>query len=140
MSEFKIKWIPNKSINQDSVAKYLSNSIATGKFSNYGPNVILLEQKIRELLGIDASKAIIVVNSGTSALQSITAGIDMDCGKRLRWATQSFTFPPSAQAFLADADIIDIDNGGGLDINQVNLDTTDGIIVTNVFGNIVDID
>ena len=35
--------------------------------------------------------------------------------------------------------IIDIDNDGGLDISKIPKET-DGIIVTNIFGNIVDIE
>ena len=35
--------------------------------------------------------------------------------------------------------IVDIDEGGGLDLSKVPADS-DGIIVTNIFGNVVDID
>ena len=54
-------------------------------------------------------------------------------------ATQSFTFPPSAQGNLNNVRIIDIDLEGGIDLNQINNDI-DGIIVTNIFGNIVNIE
>jgi dTDP-4-amino-4,6-dideoxygalactose transaminase len=59
--------------------------------------------------------------------------------KKINWATQSFTFPPSTQGTLSNTKIVDIDEEGGLDLNELD-ETIDGIIVTNIFGNIVDID
>lgn len=60
-------------------------------------------------------------------------------GKKMRWVTQDFTFPASAQGILDEAAIVDIDEGGGLNLNLVDTANCDGIIVTNVFGNVVDI-
>ena len=41
--------------------------------------------------------------------------------KNIQWATQSFTFPPSAQSNLKNVEIVDIDLEGGLDLNQIDL-------------------
>jgi dTDP-4-amino-4,6-dideoxygalactose transaminase len=58
--------------------------------------------------------------------------------KKIKWATQSFSFPSSACNNLSDVVIIDIDQNGAMDINKIP-ENIDGIIITNVFGNVCDI-
>ena len=134
-----INWVPYKPINNETVNKLFEKSINTNNFTNYGPNVQLLENKIKTLLEINNDKAIIVVNNGSTALHVITSAINYYHNKKIQWATQSFTFPPSAQGTLSNVKIIDIDNDGGIDLQQINLNEINGIIITNIFGNIVDI-
>jgi len=135
----KINWVPKKNINKNRVDQLMNSSLKTNHFTNNGPNVQLLEQIIREKLQIDDSKAIIAVTNGSVALHSLAASIVYFENKIINWATQSFTFPPSAQGTLSNAKIIDIDKYGGLNLNELD-DSIGGIIVTNIFGNIVDID
>tara|TARA_B110000971_G_C19990260_1_gene491616 strand:- start:710 stop:1750 length:1041 start_codon:yes stop_codon:yes gene_type:complete len=135
----KINWVPKKNINKNRVDQLMNSSLKTNHFTNNGPNVQLLEQIIREKLQIDDSKAIIAVTNGSVALHSLAASIVYFENKIINWATQSFTFPPSAQGTLSNSKIIDIDKDGGLNLNELD-DSIGGIIVTNIFGNIVDID
>ena len=58
---------------------------------------------------------------------------------KINWATQSFTFPPSAQGTLNECKILDVDLDGGLNLEEIDNDIN-GLIVTNIFGNVVDID
>jgi dTDP-4-amino-4,6-dideoxygalactose transaminase len=134
-----LNWVPNKKINIDLVNSLLEESLKQKHFTNYGPNVRILEDLIRKRFVVDDNKSVIVVNNGSVALHILTAAIEYKEGKKLRWATQSFTFPPSAQSNLHNVDIIDIDLEGGLQLEGLDKDI-DGIIVTNIFGNIVDID
>ena len=135
----KINWIPNKIINQKRVNQLMEKSIKTGQFTNNGPNVQLLEKIIREKLQIDDTKAIIAVTNGSVALHALASSIEYYENNKINWATQSFTFPPSAQGTLSNVKIVDIDKDGGLDLNELDK-SIGGIIVTNIFGNIVDID
>lgn len=135
----EVNWVPNKQINKTRVNDLLKKSIESRQFSNRGPNVKLLEQVIREKLQIDHSKAVIAVCNGSVALHSLTSSLEYFHKKKINWATQSFTFPPSAQGTLSSCKIIDIDNDGGLNLEEVD-DTINGIIVTNIFGNVVDIE
>ena len=96
----KINWIPNKKINQKRVNQFMKKSIKTGQFTNNGPNVQLLEKIIREKLQIDDTKAIIVVTNCSVALHALASSIEYFENKKIQWATQSFTFPPSAQGTL----------------------------------------
>jgi dTDP-4-amino-4,6-dideoxygalactose transaminase len=134
-----LNWIPKKEINVDLVNEMLKKSQELNQFTNNGPNVKLLEEYIRKNFKIHDTKAVIVVTNGAVALHALSSGIQYTEKTPINWATQAFTFPPSAQSNLSTVKIIDIDLDGG--INLADLDNTiNGIIVTNIFGNVVDID
>jgi len=136
-----INWIPEKKINFELINSLLQTTINTNQFTNYGPNVKKLENFIREKMFIDEDKSVIVVTNGAVGLHCLAQSISYHNKKDIRWATQAFTFPPSAQGPLSNAHIIDMnENDGAIDLDKIDLDNTDGIIVTNIFGNIVDID
>lgn len=134
-----INWVPNKEINNELVNKYLLKCKKNNHFTNNGPLVQELEDKLKYILKIKDDKSIIVTNNGTSALHALGKGIELYHNKKFKWATQSFTFPPSAQGPFTNAVIVDIDNGGSLDINCID-DDIEAIIVTNIFGNVSDLD
>lgn len=134
-----IHWVPKKQIDTMKINELLKSSIETNKFTNYGPNVELLENKTRELLQIDESKSVIAVSNGTVALWAVVGALEMYEKRKLEFYTQSFTFPASAQGYLENVKIVDIDNDGGLDLELVNKEKCNGIIVTNIFGNLVNI-
>jgi len=135
----KINWVPTKTINQDRVQELLSECQSTNHFTNNGPVTKKLEDVVRQKLKVDDSKDIIIVSNGTVALWVAVAAIELSTGRHLRWATQSFTFPPSAQGTLESVKIVDIDLEGGLELYQGLENEVDGIIVTNIFGNLVNI-
>lgn len=134
-----INWVPKKTINNEKVNKLMQKSLETGRFSNNGPNVQLLENIIREKLQINDTKAVIAVTNGSVALHSLSTSIEYTHNQKINWATQSFTFPPSAQGTLSNVKIVDIDKDGGLDLETLDK-SIKGIIVTNIFGNVVDIE
>lgn len=134
-----INWVPKKTINNNLVQMYLSKTEDSGQFTNYGPNVILLEKRIREKFNVENEKAVIVVNNCSVAIHILAYAIEFKEKRKLKWATQSFTFPPSAQSNLQNSIILDIDLDGGINLEDVD-NTIDGIIVTNIFGNIVNIE
>ena len=134
-----MKWIAKKNIDIKLVEKLLEEPIQTNQFTNGGINVLKLENFIKDKFKIHNNKSVIVVTNCSVALHSITKGIEYYEKKELQWATQSFTFPPSAQGNLSNVKIIDIDNEGGLDLDKLD-SSIRGIIVTNIFGNLVNIE
>ena len=134
-----LNWVPNKNINNILVNNLLKESLKNNQFTNYGPNVQLLENKIKEIYKINNNKSVIVVSNGSIAIQLLAKTIEIYHNKNINWTTQSFTFPPSLQMNLSNTDIIDIDLEGGIDLNEIK-ENQDGLIITNVFGNIVNID
>jgi len=135
-----ISFICDKSrlISIDTVQNYLEESFAINHFANSGPCVSKLEEIAKEKFGILQTKSVIATCSGTSALHALICSllITKRCNK---FATQSFTFPSSAQQVLNNVEIIDIDKEGGLDLNLVP-QNIECIIVTNCFGHLVNID
>jgi len=134
-----MNWISKKDIDNDIVNELMTIPLKTNQFTNGGDNVKLLEEFIKMKLKIDDNKSVIVVTNGSVALHALASGIEYYEKRKINWATQAFTFPPSAQSNLSKAKIIDIDNNGGLDITKVD-SSINGMIVTNIFGNVVDIE
>ena len=133
-----VKVFLTQQLNSELVEKYLAEPLKTRQFTNGGTNVKKLEEFIKTQFKIDDNKCVIVVTNGSVALHALTSGIEYYEKTQINWATQAFTFPPSAQSNLSTVKIIDIDEDGGLDLEQVD-NTTGGLIVTNIFGNVVDI-
>lgn len=134
-----ISWVAHKSVNHERVKELLSLSDEKNQYTNGGPVVSLLENKVRKLLKIDDCKSVVCVSNGTVALWAAVAAMELCECMDLQFCTQSFTFPASAQGYLDNVIIVDIDSGGGLDLTKVDPTKCNGIIVTNVFGNVVDI-
>ena len=132
-----VNWVPKKNIDHALIDKYLAHSIATNHFTNGGPNVKFLEEFVKEKFGI-LDKSVICVCNGSSAIQMLCAGVEYVEGN-VQWATQSFTFPSSAQSVLSKTLLVDIDSEGGMDVTKIP-STVTGIIVTNIFGNVVNIE
>ena len=126
-------WISEKSIDTKLFQKHLQLSTKRNHFANNGPAVIALESWIRTHLQINPAKSVIVTANATIALHLIFSAL-----KSKRICTQSFTFPSSAQYVPARTKIVDIDHEGGPDLTKVSLDT-DTLVVTNLFGNVVDL-
>jgi dTDP-4-amino-4,6-dideoxygalactose transaminase len=134
-----ISWVPKKKIHHDRVRELLDHSLASNHFTNGSPVVAILEQTIRDVLKIDASKAVVCVSNGTVALWAAVAAMEVYHSNDLQFCTQSFSFPASAQGYLENVILVDIDKDGGIDLDAIDPTMCDGIIVTNVFGNVVDI-
>jgi dTDP-4-amino-4,6-dideoxygalactose transaminase len=139
MDTKNINWIPQKKININLVNELLEKCLETNQFTNYGPNVKLLEEIIMREFEIENDKEVIVVSNASIAIQCLASSIEKYENTKINWATQSFTFPPSAQGTLNESKILDIDLDGGIDLTEID-DSINGLIVTNIFGNIVDID
>ena len=136
-----INWLANKKINWPKVQTLIAKCEEKNQFTNIGPIIPLLEDFIRTNFKISDEKALIVTSNGTTALHALVAGINANLKADYLYCTQSFTFPSSVQGPLKDSIIVDIDNEGGLDLNKLpHISEYDGIIVTNVHGNIVNIE
>ena len=67
--EYKIDWVCNKPVDKKIIDEGIELSIRQGnRFTNGGPNVVLLEKLLRQKLEINYEKAIIAVVNGTCAL------------------------------------------------------------------------
>lgn len=135
-----IPFICDKSrwITPERVSHYLAPSFERNHFANGGPCVRRLEETLRKLLEISDKKAVIAASSGTAALHGLVGGLSRSWG-RLKLAVQSFTFPCHRQQVLSKSVPIDIDKDGGPDLARLPFSLS-GVILTNCFGHVVDIE
>jgi dTDP-4-amino-4,6-dideoxygalactose transaminase len=138
-----IRWLDRKPINRELIDQLLHQSQESNQFTNGGPGVKQLEETIRTLLEIDENKSIIAVNNGTSALHALVLALRLQQkgqnGRPLRFATSSYTFPISAQGPMSDSLIVDVDEDFGPDLDLIPIEEVDGLVVTNLFGHLVNI-
>jgi len=137
-----IPYIQPKTFSQDRFNYYLQHAIETNQFTNYGSAAKLLEEKSREILKIDDSKAVIATSSGTGALAAIIQGIRRHTeNKKRRVCTQDFTFPTNSLGPAEGPIVADLSNDCMIDFHEKNIiESGDIIILTNCFGHLYDID
>lgn len=129
-------WVPRKQVDMQVVQDLLYNSFARNHFANNGPAVQALEAYVRKLLRIHDSKALIAVSNATAGIHAVVDA----WGGGNNFVTQAFTFPASAQGPLQHVQIVDMDvAANGPNLNQIE-GRPAGLIVTNVFGHVCNID
>lgn len=133
-----IKWICDKRCDMDTVNLLLHDTIHSGNWTNGGPLSRKFELFLKNIFKVDHGKSVIVCNNGTSAMHALVSGIELHLEMKMKWVTQAFTFPSSCEGPLCNAEIVDIDDTYGPDISELNY-SPDGLIVTNLFGNVTDI-
>ena len=136
----RIRWCPRKPFRPSRFCAYLEASLATGQLTNGGPLQRVLAERVQSWTG--ATHAVVLTANGTAALHALVSAHALMRKRRLRWATQAYTFPVSMQGPLADSVVLDLDAKhwgpclAGLDSVKSDID---GVIVTNVFGYLADV-
>ncbi len=132
-------WVPSKIIDFSNIKELMIPSFESNHFTNYGPLVRQLESHFQESFCLPNDKRVIVVNNGANALHAMINGMRLFHLKELIFTTQDFTFPSALQGSLTNSHVVDLDETYQFDLKQVRSDS-DGLIVTNLFGNCCDID
>ena len=137
-----IKWVNRKDIDYDVVTSLLSDCVDSRQFTNFGPNVEILEDLLHAQLKLDDDKKVIAVCNGACGLNALVATLCAYHNRKLKFAVQSFTFPCSKQLLLMDSIVCDFDESLQISYDELTnkKDEYDGIIITNCFGHSVDID
>ncbi len=130
----RINYVENKTVNSQRIDHYLSISSKANHWSNFGPLSLQLESRLTQLLSLNEDLRVIACCNATVALHTLVAMQKTLHGKDLRWLTSAFGFYSSANGNLATAEIADCDQQAMLSLNQLEIDTFDGIIATNIFG------
>ena len=129
-----IKWLAHKVIDWKDIQNILSPCEKSNQFTNIGPVIPECENYIRQKFQIRDDKAVILTSNGTTAIHAIVGAL-----QTRKFYTQAFTFPSSVQGPLIHSTIADIDLEGGLNLDQIQLSSHNGIIVTNIHGNVTNI-
>lgn len=135
-----IGWVPHKTIDTAAIERFLSKSAVENQWTNYGPVVQHMEQRLREYLKVEPEKAVILCSNGANALHALVQAIESVEG-RLRWVVPSFTFPCNVQGPLQRAKVADIAaDDYTLDTLCFQTKNCEAAVVTNLFGNIGNIE
>ncbi len=134
-----IRYVEKKRPNMDAVTELLELSEESNHWTNFGPVSYRLENEIARILKLADHLSVVMCASGTAAMHSIISLQETLAERRLRWVTSSFSFYTTVQGPLSEASIADVDNNAMLDIDQLDPNTFDGFIVTNVFGQEADL-
>ena len=133
-----IPYIQHKPVNHHRVQELLAVCASKNHYTNAGPVKTLLEDKIGQLIDLPDNKRVLCTSNGTTALHALMAYYNKLHGKVLKWVTPSFTFP-SCVVNNSNTTIVDI-NPITYTINPDDVKDADGVIITNLFGTVVDID
>lgn len=123
-------FIESKKIDWNNVQNILKTSEELNQWSNFGPTSLRLESEIKKITKTDYS--VVVCANGTVGLHALIELHSYINKRELTWATSSFGFPCTIMGPLKDANVVDCDENGILDLSL--LPPCDGIIVTNPFG------
>jgi dTDP-4-amino-4,6-dideoxygalactose transaminase len=134
-----VNWLNRKTPDFNRVQSLLDESVRKNHFTNSGPLGKKLEDFLREKLEIDDSKIVRAAASGTAALHALVEGMRIYHGKHLQFSTHSWTFPSAVIGPLSGTQIVDLTPEFDIALDEV-LDDADGIIVTNPFGYLMDLD
>lgn len=134
----KIAFIEQKHVDETLVSKYLEDSANSNAWANNGPTVRKLKSFVSNLLNLDKNdmSASVTCNCTLSIKIAIQAAMYQE-GRPLRWLTSSFGFLSSHLDELRDPTWLDCNKKGFLGFNQIQqqeLSSYDGILITNVFG------
>lgn len=125
-----IRWVNRKTINYNKVLPMLNDCVESHQFANFGKYVGELESMAQSLFKIDDKKKIVAVCNGACGISALVGAMNLYHGKELKFLVQGFTFPCSKQTLLRNSKVIDIDH----DLDSEDLDSFDGIVITNCFG------
>ncbi len=129
-----LRYIEEKQADMAIIGELLQESAAVNHWANFGPVSRRIETEISEMLGLDDKTRVVMCSSGTAAMHAIVALHETLSGKDLRWVTSSFGYYSAIQGPLQNAAIADCDDNAMLDLSNLDPQSFDGFIVTNVFG------
>lgn len=129
-----VKYVEDRNIDWERIASFLKLSAHLNHWTNFGPVSRLLEQRIHNDLKLSNHLSVIVCCNATIALNTLIEMHNQIHDRNLRWVVSSYGFYCTIQGPLRDAEIVDCNSEGLLDLNLLKNDDYDGIIATNVFG------
>lgn len=137
-----ITWCPRKPLDFKQAEKYLQESISRNHFTNSGPLQARFASVAASMLSVPRGYSVHTSASGSSALHALATAYAIEKGRPLKWVTQAFTFPSSAQGPMQNAVVLDIcpiHFGPNLCCREPPAGV-DGVVVTNCFGCSVDLE
>lgn len=132
-----IDFVERKSPDFARVTQLLTESWRVNHWANSGPLWHATSEAFADFMGIGPAQALIPCSSGGVALEAMARVIDLQRGRRVRWAVSSFSFKNLNRGYFADSLILDCDAMGRLSISaleRADAGSFDGIVLVNPLG------
>lgn len=130
----RIRFVDEKPIDWGRVQRFLEPAAHHGMWSNRGPAWHAACQAFAEHMGLRKDQTVVPVANGGIALEALAGLLSVKHGGAMSWAVSAFGFANSSRGLFAEAQIVDCNWDGVLDVNLIEPNKIDGILVTNVFG------
>lgn len=143
MMNGKVGFIEAKAIDWDVMDKQLAQSRDINQYTNFGPVSMQLEDKLMDYFEpdiLEPNRIVVACSSGTSALFALVEMHNLAHRQDLKWGVCSYSFHCNRQGPLRDAEIIDCDECGMLDIGKFDATDCNAMLVTNPFGIVDNLD
>ena len=136
--EGEVHFLEQKKTDWTRVQQFLELARKANHWTNFGPVTAALERALEHLMGVPASRAVVMCSSGTTALYALIGLHALKRGRPLRVVTSAYGFFCSNTGPLTDAvTLVDCDERALLDIGllaRVPAESYDAVLLTNVFG------
>ena len=132
-----IKFVENKSVEMESVALLMKDSIDLNHHTNSGPLSRRLEHDLTVLNKLSQDYQTLVGASATALIYALASSLNNVFERDQRWVSSDFGFLTNFVGPLVDQTHLPCDNQGMLDLEHLrclNLESYDVICLTNVFG------
>ena len=133
----KVAFVEDKKPDFTRVKEFLKVSAQQNHWANRGPVHEMLAYAFQEYFNLDGNRSVVLCANGGVALQTLARLHDVRSGKRLRWVVSAFSFYNLSRGYFTDSMVLDCDAQGLLSLKELaklQLNSYDGIIVTNPFG------
>lgn len=138
-SDRQLRYVEDKRLDMARVEQLLALSSRKNQWSNFGPVAELFENTVADHINLAPGLSIVACASATAALHALVSLQETLNGRPRQWVTSAFGFYCTVQGPLQNAVVVDCDKRSMLDLDNVSDCTSDGIIVTNVFGQEADL-
>jgi dTDP-4-amino-4,6-dideoxygalactose transaminase len=133
----KIAFVEKKVADLAHVQELLSHCDECNQWANRGPLYWTLADAYHEHMNLPKDVSVTPCANGGIALEALARFQEIKAGRPLRWVASAFSFVNVSRGWFADAQLVDCDSAGMLDLASLQKYDPrhyDGLVVTNIFG------
>jgi len=133
----KIAFVERKVADLAHVQELLSHCDECNQWANRGPLYWTLADAYHEHMNLPKDVSVTPCANGGIALEALARFHEIKAGRPLRWVASAFSFVNVSRGWFADAQLVDCDSAGMLDLaslQKYDHRRYDGLVVTNIFG------
>lgn len=133
-----VAFVANEPPSLSRIGSLLTTSERYNQWANGGPLVRALERAYEQYLRPPSGTTVVAVANGGMALEALARVHDARAPDVHTWAVSAFTFKNQARGYFSNAEVLDCDDRGMLDVDALQRalerGSVDAFVVTNIFG------